>query len=503
MKKSVRIIGGFDVGTGMGNHGLAFLRTLRGADLNLEAVVTYGNADATTLRKPDGIRVITRYSSCAKKSVDFAVFCDVLVNNPLDRSYTLTDNARVRIAYSVFESNRIPPYWVEVLNKNFDIALVPSDFIRNVFLDSGVKIDVITLPMVIDYKITARLDELDKNKPMTYGMIGGRQKDRKNIPLLLDAFNEAFADDRVRLRLHLSTPPHDEKDDLIQFVDKHSSDRVHITYGTMSDADYAALLREIDCFVSLSAAEGFSVIPREFMMLGKPVVLSDTSAHSDIPKMDGIYFIPAEIARPAHYWHIDGNYYGVEMSPYIQDVVRVLRQLAPELSKRKYYPALRAYARGFTADALRGSYSNVFAPKAIARSPQSAVTGEGLRLANKNVIDKYRRILGDGVKFGRASEPIAETQRVGDKIKRQTRPRFANQVEENAYLREKATFLEAHAAALADGYTKSGEAELMPSVPLLYVLKQSLPRGLIGVIRYFYLRARLMRSKMGRKIRHG
>ena len=491
-RAKVRIIGIFDEQTGLGAHGLAFLRTLLGhPGLDLETVITSGHADLGSLKNSfPQVKAVTRYSDKSKAPVDFAILCDPPTHCSGD-TYDTVANAKIRISYLVVESTRLPSSWVDILNEHFDIVLVASDFVKRVALESGVSTDVIILPLAVDYKTDMRV-EPNENKPITYGMIGGTLKDRKNIELLVDVFHRAFAGEQVRLRLRLMCRS-GGRGELLRFVDKHSSDKVRITLGPLNKDEYVSLLNEIDCFVSLAMGEGFSVIPREFMMLGKPVVLNDFGAHSDIPSMEGIYFIPASIAYPAHYPHTDGNYYGIWMSPYSEDAVRVLKRLAPELSKRKRYEAPRAYARGFTTNALRVRYRSVFRPKVIERSPHPAVEEGLLRLSNGNVISKYQKIFGSGIKIRQRDK---RTDAGGSVVKRSNRRLVDFKVDEE-YLKGKLAFLEKHAARLADARPRINNTQhAKRPVSMLSAVKSALPPSVAVPLRYLHAYTRLIKARI-------
>ena len=45
----------------------------------------------------------------------------------------------------MLESTRIPDEWVNILNKKFDLVIVPDEFYESVYYSSGVKIPIFVL----------------------------------------------------------------------------------------------------------------------------------------------------------------------------------------------------------------------------------------------------------------------------------------------------------------------------------------------------------------------
>lgn len=56
----------------------------------------------------------------------------------------------IKIAYSMIEGTAIPERWVQLLNKKFDLVLVPDDYYVGVYQNCGVHIPIFSLPHGID-----------------------------------------------------------------------------------------------------------------------------------------------------------------------------------------------------------------------------------------------------------------------------------------------------------------------------------------------------------------
>ena len=389
----VRIIGRFDSRTGVGLHSHAFLKTL---SPHAEILLTRGEEYATLDFVDSRVQVHNVKDSASLPEAPISIFCDVLKNRPDDDNYKLAMNAKIKIAYVVFDSSKIPESWVDILNTSFDIAAVPSSFVKAALKESGVKIDIVVLPLALEYRKPKEKKVAVKEGSFTYGFIGSFEE-RKNIPLLVKAFSNVFENTNVSLRVHIpySFSHHREMN---QLMFRYNSDRIKITSGFIEGPIYLDFFNEIDCFISLSAGEGFSIVPREFMFLGKPVILSKTTAHREIPNVEGVFFIDADIPHPAFYPQIDGRYHGIQFSPYQGDVESLWSMIHEQIGGQREFPELMTYANRFSIENMRALYKQLVRPTSISMRHSSSVDEESLAVSDDRLIEKYRAILGKSLK---------------------------------------------------------------------------------------------------------
>ena len=386
MTKSVRIIGRFDSSSGIGKHGWSFLKALTASenDINIEAVLTSHEIlekDLQALRdKGISVEPATRISG---KS-DFSIFCDVL--GQADENLHAAGN--INALYFVWDSSRIPKKFVDIIHKDFDFVLVPTSFVKDALINSGVAIDILILPLVVD---VPKLMPNKNNNYFTFGFIGSYE-DRKNVQLLIEAFSKNLG--KVsNLRIHL-TYSHKPPEEVHALIKQYENSNIHITFGEMKAKELNATLSEIDCFISLSMGEGYSFLPREYMHLERPVILSYSAAHKSIPKMDGLWFINSDIAYPAFYPQIDGRQHGVFHGPYLEDVSNALTDIWKEIEFKQRRPSLAIYARSLSAESLCDRYQTIFSPKGIipSKSTSHISPDRCLTIKSDPLIAKYKLI---------------------------------------------------------------------------------------------------------------
>ena len=93
------------------NFPVAFLPTGE-KERKLEEVFLPNGRPLPVCRKPEQIKA--------------SVFCDVLWNGADDLNWTLAPKGSLKYAWLVFDSDRLPKRWVQLLNDHFDLVIAAS-----------------------------------------------------------------------------------------------------------------------------------------------------------------------------------------------------------------------------------------------------------------------------------------------------------------------------------------------------------------------------------------
>ena len=174
------------------------------------------------------------------------------------------------VAYTTFESDRWPEWWVRELN-HCCAVVVPQAWVAEALMQSGCRVPIKVVAQ--GFKQLPRLDKaprkFTKRSPCTFGFLGVPVR-RKNLDLAVRALPP---DCKLLVRAawwpENSKPPADP--------------RVELLGGRMDDATLLdAFWRRIDCLVFPSSGEGYSMVPREAIVAGVPAIVSDIPAHDDL-----------------------------------------------------------------------------------------------------------------------------------------------------------------------------------------------------------------------------
>ena len=170
------------------------------------------------------------------------------------------------------ENTRIGKRWTEWCN-DMDALFVPSEYLIDVFKDSGVKKPILSVRQGVDSRKFPYMERKKKDK-FIFGTIG-YQDERKNWKDLVQAFSSEFnKNEPVELWIKNTNP---------YWVNTYFGDsRIKPIHRMYSFEDIQKLYGYFDCFVFPSHGEGSGLPPREAMATGIPCILTNWSGLTEI-----------------------------------------------------------------------------------------------------------------------------------------------------------------------------------------------------------------------------
>lgn len=220
----------------------------------------------------------------------------------------------------IFELDRFRPVELHHMRQQ-DLLFVNSQWAKQVLVDNGFSADAVH---VATLGVNTEIFHLGV-KPMptfsadtTVFCNVGKWEIRKGHDVLRDAFNAAFSPgDNVALILHchnLAGKTQKEVNALNsewhRFYDNTPMGRgghVHHTNGRFhSQQELASFMASADCGVFPARAEGWNLELHEMMAMGKTVIATDYSAHTEFCNNDNAMLIPLpkkEIAHDGVFFH--------------------------------------------------------------------------------------------------------------------------------------------------------------------------------------------------------
>lgn len=312
--------------------------------------------------------------------------------NYFKKILTSVHSKSIRLAYSVWESSRLPDEWVEVLNKHFDACLVPSIFLVKVYADSGVSIPVFVLPLGLNLeKFLNEPLKKETHDPFIFGNLSACSE-RKNQLLLVKAFAKAFGNDpSILLKINVR---YGEKQVIQSIKDEIAGQNLHnvlFTQKALSQSEYLDMFQSIDCYVSPSKGEGFSIQPREAMALGIPVVASANTGQLDICQSGLVLNLKTPNIENAIFpW---GEEYGHYSNCEEESLVEALKLAKKDHEKYvKKAKEAREWARQFHYQNLEPLYLSLFQPKKIEFGERNEIYPDKIITNSEKLLLKYREI---------------------------------------------------------------------------------------------------------------
>ncbi|WP_083897348.1 glycosyltransferase [Azospirillum sp. B506] len=406
----VSIVGKLTMSNGIGMHSFAFYRCLKDR-IELQVIDTRKN-ESDVYQTDDSMLADIVQDGAEPRPSDVSVFTDVLWNGKGDTNFKRVPPSTVRYAYVVFDSSYIPVKWVNILNENFDAALVPSENLVEVLQNSGVAVPVFTLPLALDLREFQHLRRFRtanraRSGQFLFGCIAGYGQ-RKNIKLLIDAFHSEFktAED-VQLIIHSNVNFNNHYEELSKYISTLGVENIILSCGNLSDFEFLRLFASFDCFVQISKGEGYSIPPRQALAAGMPVILSNNSAHKAICESGMAISIPSDIPEPALYESIDGQNIGLQYDCNILDVQKALSDVYTNF--QKYYlksTERKKWASQFSIENLKENYSTAVQPKDVFFGKRNSIEKNYLET---NSLSLYRKF-SDLKKMRRSS--VQDRQRI-------------------------------------------------------------------------------------------
>ena len=178
------------------------------------------------------------------------------------------------ILLAMWEADFLDPSWVFEMNKAQAI-ITPSTWGKASFIKNGVVVPIHVIPLGYNPLIFNRYQSTAlKPMPFTFGSAAamGEGGIRKNLLYTIECFQKAFPGIQdVKLKLKIGS-----KDNIAV-----NDTRIEITKSHLSESELAEWYRSLDCYVHLSACEGWGMHVTEASACGVPAISTTYSSMAD------------------------------------------------------------------------------------------------------------------------------------------------------------------------------------------------------------------------------
>lgn len=231
-------------------------------------------------------------------------FYDVTISLKLPNEWNpFLGNFNIGITAGV-ETDKCNPAWIDAINR-MDMIIVPSEFTKQTFLDSGeVKVPIVVVPEsypeIFDSEEISAIDLGLETKFnfLLVGQLTGNdiESDRKNIPYTLKWFADTFAGNPdVGIVIKTNSGSHTQLDKrnvmgvfskLVGEISKPGGPKFYLLHGQMTDAEMKGLYEhpDIKALVTLTHGEGYGLPILEAAASGLPIIATNWSGHLEFLK---------------------------------------------------------------------------------------------------------------------------------------------------------------------------------------------------------------------------
>lgn len=193
-----------------------------------------------------------------------------------------------------FELDTLPDIEINNINR-LDCIFVASNWAKNILLKNNVTTNIIVCPQGVDRDIFNEEYEqlLDDDKYIFINI--GKWEVRKGHDILCNIFNNAFEkNDNVELWMINSNPflsTEQTQKWINLYKDSKLGDKIKIFPRIASQKDLAKLMQQSNCGIFPSRAEGWNNEAIEMLSIGKPLIITDYSAHTEYCNNNNSYLI--------------------------------------------------------------------------------------------------------------------------------------------------------------------------------------------------------------------
>lgn len=255
---------------------------------------------------PDGLEPETRrrlHSMCGCHDCP-----DAIIHIGPAEVFGPLDGQGKSILFTMLESDRIPPHWVQACNR-YDEVWTPTSFNFRSFVSSGVSPHRIrVMPLGVDCDVFVPPPPGTRpHMPFTFLSVF-EWIPRKGYHTLIPAFACRFRTGNARLVLKVQNNDrydpsgraiYEEVRRLCEMADApEAAERITIVGRILSDIEMARLYQQADAFVLPSSGEGWGFPILEAACTGLPVLCTAWSGPMDYLADDNSYLIPVQKIVP-------------------------------------------------------------------------------------------------------------------------------------------------------------------------------------------------------------
>lgn len=304
-------------------------------------------------------------------------------------------NNQIRLAYSMFETSKIPQDFVNKIERYFDAVIVADPYNVKTYKDSGVTVPIFVLPLGLDLTrfIEAPLKS-HKNTPFVFANFSTCEN-RKNHLMMIRAFAKAFGNrDDVILKINARRGIEPETTLVRQEIEDLGLKNVFFTVESVDNTQYLKNFQSIDCYVNFSKGEGFSIQPREAMALGIPVIVSDNTAQSTICASNLVLSIPSNIEERAIYESFPtGDDYGNNFNSSLEDAASAMQEVFENYENHlNAAQQRRDWVKQYEFKCLTPIYTTLVKPKKIILGNENLLTSDVLITTSETLYKKYLKL---------------------------------------------------------------------------------------------------------------
>lgn len=228
-----------------------------------------------------------------------------------------------------FEVDKLNELEVKFLN-TLDVIFSFGEWSKQVMLDNGVKAKIEKISIGVDQRFFYPRNEQAPDKTVFINC--GKWEKRKGHDVLVEAFNKAFDEnDNVELWMMNDNPflpPEEQQKWIDLYKNSKLGNKIKIVKRVPHQQEVSDIFAKVNCGVFPSRAEGWNLECAELMAMGKDIIVTDCTAHTEYCNKDNSMLIDVpekELAFDGKWfmnqgnWHKFGDKQTEQLSEYMRE----------------------------------------------------------------------------------------------------------------------------------------------------------------------------------------
>ena len=234
-----------------------------------------------------------------------------------------------RIGFPIFELDTFTEQEKHHLS-SLDKIFVCSQWAKNVVKENNIKVDTCVIPLGVNRDIFLRSDAPRKN---TIFFNCGKWEKRKGHDTLPEIFSKAFtSEDDVELWMMCENPfcgPEENHAWADSYKRSGLGDKIRLIPRQQSQEEVYNIMKQTDCGVFPSRAEGWNLELLEMMSCGKHVIATNYSAHTEFCNKDNCHLVEINSLEEAKddKWFFGGGNWGSIKELEIDQIVSHMQEI--------------------------------------------------------------------------------------------------------------------------------------------------------------------------------
>lgn len=283
-------------------------------------------------------------SQAIRSTVNSSTPCNINIMHLTPEHYPLYKrDGGLNVGITIWETSRIPDKWVEDINSSVVLVIVPCEWNREVFIDSGVKKPIELVPYGLDPReftstTPLAIDGINESDFVFFSVF--QWTERKNPYGLIRSYYNAFYDVQdvaLVLKTYRSSTDASETAAVVQMCRNLKKEfnynldklpKLLLITEILSDEDIVRLNYRGDCYVSSARSEGWGLGMFNAMAAGKPAISPGGTGNEVFMTRENSYLTgytwTPVFGMPHIPWY-DGRQLWLE--PDLQDLINTMRHV--------------------------------------------------------------------------------------------------------------------------------------------------------------------------------